>query len=137
MGKNKGNKQPMPCLRPSLSVYPLVCLSVVSMLAFHTYMQLRSFEREPLVLKIPSNSQHVERCIQLMASHASSSLNLAVRVSYCDYKPQNCGKTQFALNVICMIRVNETTLLRDYRGRRIRGVKEDESLVFVSISMRL
>ena len=41
--------------------------------------QLRSFEREPLVLEIPSNSQHVERCVQLMASHASSSLNPAVR----------------------------------------------------------
>ena len=102
----------------------------------YTDEQLRSFEREPLDLEIPSNSLHVERCIQLMASHASSSLNPAL-ASSCDYESQNCGKTQFALNVICSIRVKETTLLRDNRGRRIRGVKEDESLVFVSISMRL
>ena len=58
-----------------------------------------------------------------------------LQVSSCNYEPRNRGNTQFALNAICVIMVNETTLPRDNRGRR--GVKEDESLVFVSISMRL
>ena len=49
----------------------------------YTNEQLRTFEREPLDLEIPSNSLHVERCIQLMASHASSSLNPAVRDGLC------------------------------------------------------
>ena len=68
-------------------------------------------------------------------------MKVQIGVSSCYYEPRNRGKTQFALNVICVISVTETTLPLDNRGRRgrrrIRGVKEDESLVFVSISMLL
>ena len=53
----------------------------------YTDEQLRSFAkgfgREPLVLKVPSISLHVERCIQLMASHASSSLNTGAQDGLC------------------------------------------------------
>ena len=41
--------------------------------------QIREFEKVPLVLNIPSNSQHVERFIQLMASKATSSADPTVR----------------------------------------------------------
>ena len=52
---------------------------------FRNYLdeQIRSFEKEPLVLSIPSNSKHVERCIQLMASHTTSSLDPVVRDGLC------------------------------------------------------
>ena len=45
--------------------------------------EIRAFEREPFVLAIPSNSQHVKRCIQLMASHSTSSSDPAVRDGLC------------------------------------------------------
>ena len=45
--------------------------------------QLRLFEENPLVLYIPSNSQNVERCIQLMASKATKSSNPTIRDGLC------------------------------------------------------
>ena len=44
---------------------------------------LREFEKKPLVVSIPSNSQHVERCIQLMASKATMSANPTIRDGLC------------------------------------------------------
>ena len=45
--------------------------------------QIRAFEKEPLEVLIPSNSQHVERCIQLMARNTTKSSNPTVRDGLC------------------------------------------------------
>ena len=51
------------------------------------FLDGRSFEEEPLVLNtyiyIPSNSKHVERSIQLVASKATKSSNSTVRDGLC------------------------------------------------------
>ena len=45
--------------------------------------QIKKFENEPFVLLIPSNSQHVERSVQLMASNATKSSDPTIRDGRC------------------------------------------------------
>ena len=45
--------------------------------------QIREFEKLPLVLDVPSNSQHVERCIKLVTTNATCAGSAVLRDGLC------------------------------------------------------
>ena len=54
-------------------------ISVPPCLRKYTDEQIRKFEDEPFVLPIPSNSQHVERFIQLIAKNGTKAATAKLR----------------------------------------------------------
>ena len=45
--------------------------------------ELRHFEKEPLVMSVPSNSQHVERLIQLITQKGTKAASPEMRDGLC------------------------------------------------------